>query len=380
MRPIWAEISRSALRHNLKAVQQHIGPNVTVCAVVKADAYGHGSVGCARVLEGEGVQWFGVTGTEEGVRLRDGGIHGRVLLLSGFWQGEAEEVVHQRLTPAAYDLWQISALEEAAAKAALPEPFRFHLKLDTGMSRLGISMSDLPKAVEQIRQSPHLKLEGVFSHLASAEVLDSAAMAEQEANFDHARETIHRFRAGARLRPSGEYFRHDRPPRGALQHGASRTCAVWLHAPIHAQSCAGYCVPLRGLEASALVEDTHCVACATYLPGDRLVTVEPTSPTRPTRIGVLPVGYADGLNRALSGKGRFHTRGCQVPILGRVSMDLTVVDVTDIPNAALGDEVCLIGGFNGCSVTAWDHAKLAHTIPYEILCNISKRVLRQMVD
>ena len=190
MRPIWAEISRSALRHNLKAVQQHIGPNVTVCAVVKADAYGHGSVGCARVLEGEGVKWFGVTGTEEGVRLRDGGIHGCVLLLSGFWQGEAEEVVHQRLTPATYDLWQITALEEAAAKAALPEPFRFHLKLDTGMSRLGISMSDLPRAVEQIRQSPHLKLEGVFSHLASAEVLDSAAMAEQEANFDHARETI----------------------------------------------------------------------------------------------------------------------------------------------------------------------------------------------
>jgi alanine racemase len=102
--------------------------------------------------------------------------------------------------------------------------------------------------------------------------------------------------------------------------------------------------------------------------------------TRPTRIGVLPVGYADGLNRALSGKGRFHTRGCQVPILGRVSMDLTVVDVTDIPNTTLGDEVCLIGGFNGCSVTAWDHAKLAHTIPYEILCNISKRVLREMVD
>ena len=94
--------------HNLKAVQQHIGPDVTVCAVVKADAYGHGSVGCARVLEGEGVQWFGVTGTEEGVRLRDGGIHGRVLLLSGFWQGEAEEVVHQRLTPATYDLWQIT--------------------------------------------------------------------------------------------------------------------------------------------------------------------------------------------------------------------------------------------------------------------------------
>ena len=190
MRPIWAEISRSALRHNLKAIRQHIGEKVTVCAVVKADAYGHGSVGCARVLEAEGVEWFGVTGTEEGVRLRDGGIQGRVLLLSGFWQGEAEEVIHQRLTPAAYDLWQITALEEAAASINVAEPFRFHLKIDTGMSRLGISMSDLPRAVEQIRQSPHLKLEGAFSHLASAEVLDSAAMAEQEANFEYAQETI----------------------------------------------------------------------------------------------------------------------------------------------------------------------------------------------
>ncbi len=379
MRPIWAEISRSALRHNLKAVQQHIGPDVTVCAVVKADAYGHGSVGCARVLEGEGVQWFGVTGTEEGVRLRDGGIHGRVLLLSGFWQGEAEEVVHQRLTPATYDLWQITALEEAAAKAALPEPFRFHLKLDTGMSRLGISMSDLPRAVEQIRQSPHLKLEGVFSHLASAEVLDSAAMSEQEANFDHARETI----LASGLEPD---YVHLANTSGTIGRPEARFNMVRPGLALY-----GYTLPFMRNHSPATVFPyvdlkpalswkTRIVSLRD-LPSGRPVGYGGTYvTTRPTRIGVLPVGYADGLNRALSGKGRFHIRGCQVPILGRVSMDLTVVDVTDIPNAALGDEVCLIGGFNGCSVTAWDHAKLAHTIPYEILCNISKRVLRQMVD
>ncbi|HLH09815.1 MAG TPA: alanine racemase [Terriglobales bacterium] len=379
MRPIWAEISRSALRHNLKAIRQHIGDKITICAVVKADAYGHGSVGCARVLEAEGVDWFGVTGTEEGVRLREGGIRGRVLLLSGFWQGEAEEVIHQRLTPAAYDLWQIAALEQAAAKLNLAEPFRFHLKIDTGMSRLGINMNDLPKALEQIRQSPHLKFEGAFSHLASAEVLDSAAMAEQEANFDYARETI----VSYGLNPG---YLHLANTSGMIGRPEARFNMVRPGLALY-----GYTLPFIRNHAPATILPyvdlkpalswkTRIVSLRD-LPSGRSVGYGGTYvTTRSTRIGVLPVGYADGLNRALSGKGCFHTRGHKVPILGRVSMDLTVVDVTDIPEAALGDEVCLIGGFNGCSVTAWDHAKLAHTIPYEILCNISKRVLRQLVD
>src|SRR5271168_4592618 len=153
-RPTWAEVSLSALRQNFRTVQKHVGANVTVCAVVKADAYGHGSVECSRALQAEGARWLGVTSLDEAIPLRDAGIDSRILLMTGFWRGEESEIVRLKLTPTVWEPWHIESLESAAAAAA----FRLavHLKVDTGMGRLGVSQEELPAVLEALGAAPHL--------------------------------------------------------------------------------------------------------------------------------------------------------------------------------------------------------------------------------
>ena len=196
-RPNWAEVSLSALRHNFRTLQRHVGPAVTICAVVKCDAYGHGSEGCARALEAEGAGWFGVTSTDEGVALRDAGISSRILILVGAWHGEEEDALHYGLTPTVSRIEDVEAVALAAARIGRREPVPVHLKLDTGMARLGLSLSELDNFAERIKAVPQVELEGVFSHLASAEVLDAADALRQQERFNQAVRTL----AGHGLHP-----------------------------------------------------------------------------------------------------------------------------------------------------------------------------------
>src|SRR5258708_1654843 len=177
-RPTWAEVSLSALRHNFLANQICVGPDVTVCAVVKADAYGHGAVGCARSLEHEGATGFGVTSTEEGVRLREAGIKGRILLMTGFWRGEQDAVVEHRLTPAVWQRENLELLQRAAQKLKV-SAVDVHVKLDTGMSRLGLPAGELSKFLFELRAHDRIAMEGFFTHLASAEIIDADENDEQ---------------------------------------------------------------------------------------------------------------------------------------------------------------------------------------------------------
>src|SRR5438874_1223792 len=147
VRPTWAEVSLGALRRNFRLIQSHVGADVTVCAVVKADAYGHGAVECARALEEEGARWVGVTSTEEGLVLREAGIRGRILLMTGFWRGEEEEVIRHRLTPAVWQTESLELLERAAKRLKNSEPLPVHVKVDTGMSRLGLAPGEVPAFV-----------------------------------------------------------------------------------------------------------------------------------------------------------------------------------------------------------------------------------------
>ena len=185
-RPTWAYVSLSTLRQNFSAVQRHIGSGITICGVVKADAYGHGATECAQALEKEGAQWLGVTSLDEAIPLREAGIRARILLMTGFWRGEEEEIIRLRLTPTVWEPSQVELLETAAARLSLPS-HAVHLKIDTGMGRLGVALGELPQVCRALKSSPHLSIEGLSAHLASSEILDAPSVDEQLKRFDEAR-------------------------------------------------------------------------------------------------------------------------------------------------------------------------------------------------
>ena len=375
MRPTWAEISLPALRHNFLTLQQLVGPGVTICAVVKADAYGHGAAGCARALEKAGATWFGVTSTEEGMQLRQAGITGRILLLVGFWPGEEEAVIQHRLTPTIWDRSHLEWLQRAIAKFGKgSQPVPVHLKVDTGMARLGVDQQDLGAILQSIKSAQHLELEGFFTHLAASEALDHAATNAQIGRFEDAIQVLrasgfspayfHMANTGAVLARRNTWKNMVRP--GLALYGYSL--------PVTGEGSAG--LPLQ----PALSWKTRIIALRDVAAQQPLGYSGAYITQAPARIAALPVGYADGFSRQLSSRGRVIVRGDYASIVGNISMDLTLIDVTAIPGAEVGDEVILLGAAGTRRVTAWDHAGFSMTLPYEVLCGISKRVPRKYVE
>lgn len=378
-RPTWAEVSLSTLRQNFRVMQKHVGSGVTICAVVKADAYGHGAVECSLALEEEGAQWFGVTSLDEAIPLRDEGLKGRILLMTGFWRGEEEEIVRLGLTPTVWEPWQIKSLERAAASLGVGA-HPVHLKVDTGMGRLGSSLEGLRSICDLLAVSTHLEVEGLSTHLASSEVLDAPSSAEQLKRFEEARRMVRE----AGLSPS---FVHVANTSAAISRRES-----WNNMVRPGLALYGYYLPFQRagrevsgkewrLDVKPVLSWKTRILAVRQVGANQALGYGGTYVTKgPSRIAVLPVGYADGLNRALSSGGRIIVREHYAPIVGRISMDLTLADVTGIPGIDVGDEVILLGSSDGISVDAREHAELANTIPYEILCAISKRVPRKYTD
>ena len=374
-RPTWAEVSLGALRQNFRTVVKHAGAGVTVCAVVKADAYGHGAVECSRALQAEGAKWLGVTSLDEAIPLRDAGIESRILLMTGFWRGEESEIVRLRLTPTVWEPWQIESLEHAASSAKVKQSV--HLKVDTGMGRLGVSLEELPGVLKALESAPHVVLEGLSTHLASSEIMDAPSVAEQERRFEEAQRMVR----GAGLAPG-------------LIHMANTSALIsrretWNNMVRPGVALYGYYLPFQraGREVSGgtlrlsvkpvLTWKTRILSMRDFAANQPLGYGGTYVTKAPAHVAVLPVGYADGYNRQLSNRGRVIVRDHYAPIVGSISMDLTLVDVTGIPGISVGDEVILLGGSDGLSVDALEHARLANSSPYEILCNISKRVPRK---
>jgi alanine racemase len=374
MRPTWAEIDLSALRHNFRTMNRLVGPQTTVCAVIKADAYGHGIEPVALALQKEGAAWMGVTSTDEGVQVRDAGVNTRILLMTGFWHGEEDEVVARNLTPSVWDPWQVESLQQTASKRNAKAAF--HLKVDTGMTRFGIGFSDLPKCLELIRKSPNLELEGVFTHLASAEVVDAPDVEAQREKFVEVQKIVKQYGFSPR------YF-HMANTAATICHPETRDLMVRPGIAMYGYIqrfawASGGRGPGYPIDLKPVLSWKTKIISMREVPAGRFVGYNGTFiTTRRTRIAGLPIGYADGLNRRMSGRGRFIVRNHYAPILGRISMDITLVDVTEIPEAQIGDEVLVIGSSENCSVNAWHHAHFADTIAYEILCAISERVPRR---
>jgi len=374
-RPTWAQVSLENLRYNFGVVQRHIGTGVTVCAVVKADAYGHGATECAKALEQEGARWLGVTSLDEAIPLRDAGIRTRILLMTGFWRGEEEELIRLQLTPTVWEPGQVELLEKAAARLSAKLPV--HLKVDTGMGRLGVDPEDLYEITSALKASPHLVLEGLSTHLASSEILDAPSVNEQLQKFEQVRNLmrnegfdpplIHVANTGALISHRESWNSMVRP--GIALYG--------YHLPFERAGREVSGSKLRLDVKPVLTWKTKILSLRDVRANQALGYGGTYVTKAPARIAALPVGYADGLNRALSSRGRVIVREHCAPIVGRISMDLTLADVTGLPGVSVGDEVILLGALDGLSVDAREHAELANTNVYEILCAISKRVPRK---
>lgn len=380
LRPTWAEISCVALRRNYALVRD-LAKDRRLMAVVKADAYGHGAATAAKILAGCGVDWFGVATVEEAIELREAGITQPILLLGGIYMSDPAALVEHSLTPTVSSTARLDTI--AACARHYGKPIEFHLKIDTGMGRLGMPPNLLDAFVEHWREldggtGRALRLTGVFTHLASAEDRIATQTDEQLASFRAAlvrlralgvdAQSVHVSNSAAVIARTD--IAENLVRVGALLYGF----CLPLTLPPHTET-----LPLPAFEP-ALALKTRVVFLKDHLSGIPLGYGGSFFTRRPSRIATLPVGYADGLNRALSNRGAVIVRGSFARIMGNISMDLTLIDVTDIPGVSVGDEVTLIGQSGGCSITAEGVAKLIGTIPYEVLCLVGKRVPRIYVE
>jgi len=396
---IWTEISGERLAGNFTALgrilQEAAGAAapMALLAVVKANAYGHGIDPCAAILAASGAEWLGVTDAHEGAKVRSllasaGAApdkQPKILVMSGTTglEGEAACLVANRLTAVVWSAGHLEKLVEAARAAGHEAPLPVHLEVDTGMSRQGVRPgAELDVLLSVLCREPRLVLDGVFSHFASTEVAGSPQTAAQQAQFEAAIAQV----AEAGLRPrwvhvgNSSYIDNGTADLASLRWLGSLAAGIGARAMVRSGlALYGHLLPIEGAGHSLAAPTVHPVMTwktrvigVSEIPAGALVGYNGTFVAEyPMRLALLPVGYADGLRRELSASdagagGWVMIRGERAPIVGRVSMNLTTVDVSAIDGAAEGDEAVLLGE----GITADDHARLAGTIAYEILCGV----------
>ncbi len=368
-RPTWAEVDLAAIAANVASLRRFVGSQTQVMAVVKAGGYGHGAAPVASAALAAGATWLGVSCLEEGMELRRARIAARILILGHLPAEQAPLAAQHNITAT------ISLPEQAESLAAAARPLgrrvAVHLKLDTGMSRLGLSLPELEDLLHLLARHQEIKVEGCYTHLACADEPADEATAEQLEGFGAWL---------ARLRREGFSF--------ALHHAANSAGAIHFpesHLDLVRCGLAMYGYwpqdPVPGLELRPALSLRSRVVRVTRLPAGASVGYGATyRTTRPSVLAVLPVGYADGVSRALSNRGSVLLRGRRAPIAGRVSMDLLTVDVTDVPGITLGDEAVLVGRQSEDEIQLEEMAGLAGTVAYEVMCGLSLRVPRVYLD
>jgi alanine racemase len=389
-RPVWAEVSVSALSHNLRAIRSHVNPSAEnrktprlVLSIVKGNGYGHGGPQVAKILEKAGSDWFGVTSATEGVEVRKAGIRKPILVLTSFWSGEEGNLVKHDLTPVVHRCEQLEALDRAAARGRGSKPLSFHLKIDTGMNRLGIALEDVECFAQKYAKCRHLQLGGVMTHFASSEAFTQSVAGqqtrEQEEHFFVALDRLRGFgidpgivhlanSAAIASRPE-TWADMVRP--GVILYGYHPG-----YDPIERREEAERALPLKPVMSlrTRIISLRNVPAGTGVGYGARFVTA------RPSVIGVLAAGYGDGIHRSLGTRGSVLVRGMLAPIVGIVSMDVTMVDVTGIEGVELG-EVCTVYGTDGEHVLAANQvARSIGTVTSDLLCAVSHRVPRLYVS
>ncbi|MFQ5449079.1 MAG: alanine racemase [Nitrospinaceae bacterium] len=375
-RATYAEIDLKAFRENLRGVRAIIGPQVKIMAVVKADGYGHGAVHCARAALEAGADSLGVAILEEGIELRENNIRAPILLLCGIFPDEIEDFLQYDLATTLYGLPLAKALAQQAKQKN--QTVAVHLKTETGMGRLGIPHEELLCFVKQIQEYKNLRIEAVATHFSSADEEEPDYTLMQLSRFNQALNElrmegvplplVHSANTSALIRFPQSRFNMVRP--GILLYGALPSPGLQTDL-ISAKTSTwdGDFQPVMHWKSKILQINEVPKGCALSY-GGRFVTKENS------RIAVLPVGYADGLNRRLSNKMKVLVRGTPVPQVGTICMDLCLADVTGVPEAEVGDEVVLFGRQGKAVITVDEMAQWADTLSYEILCNVGKRVPR----
>jgi alanine racemase len=388
-RPVWAEVSSQRLLANYHKLRGLAGSKADLMPVVKANAYGHDALACAPLLAGAGAQWLGVTSTEEGCGVRAVCPQPRVLVLSGIFEGEAELVLDFGLTPVVWESWHFDELERtAAARGMPPMSLAVHLEIDTGMARQGVRVADLALLLPRFHSGSCLRLEGVLTHFSSPETISTVRQNPQLSKLQTALTAI----AASGLRPEWLHAGNSSTliagrDRRALSRMATSAGARLMFRPglalygyVDRIIRDGLSLPDEPDFVPVLTWKTEVTSLRSLKKGDTSGYGNTFVADGDTRLALLPVGYADGFNRLLSNRGHVLIRGKRAPIAGRVSMDQTMVDVTAIPDAAIGDEVVLLGGQGGETIDAWGLADHCATIPWEILCAIGPRVTRLLLD
>jgi alanine racemase len=376
-RQTWVEIDLRALKNNYSKLcsllsvtrPDHAGSTALlhprIIPVIKANAYGHGAVQAASALAEAGARVFAVGIVEEGVALRQAGVTQDILVMGTSWLGQEELALEHRLVLSLDSAATLESLDAAAAGLDVPAPV--HVKVDTGMGRLGCRWDAIEDLLGVLKESRHVSLEGVFSHLSSADEEDPAYTRLQKTRFEHALSAVEK----AGLRPKEIHFPNSA---GTLYHESFRkwSCrtgiALYGYAPGEGRST----VELQPV----LSFKTRVGAIRAARQGESIGYNRRFTATGTLRYATLPVGYADGFPRGLSGNCRVIIRDRWVDVIGMVSMDMITVDLTERPDVREGDEVILLGSAGSCSITADTWAQVLGTIPYEILCGIAARVPR----
>jgi alanine racemase len=372
---VWAEISLKAIVKNLRVIRRHVGPKPKILAVVKSNAYGLGAVPISKALQKAGVEWFGVTCGNEGVELREAGIRNRILVLTGFWPGEEKRLIENRLTPTVTRLEDVRHLERAAKFAGTKSRFPFHLKINSGMNRLGISADEIDDFASVLARCRHIRLEGTFTHFASAEDFSARQTDDQEQLFLKCLERlralgvspgiVHLANSGAICARPSTYADMIRP--GAILYGYYQS----------------FDPPQKGQEVRERLPIEPCLSLRARiitlrdLPAGQGVGYSARFVTeRPSRIAVINAGYADGISRQRTNRGCALVRGRRVPLVGAISMDLTTLDVTDLPDVKLGDVVTIYGKDGNDAMVVSDIAREIGTVTSDLLCALGRRVPR----
>ncbi len=384
-RPVWAEVSLPALAGNLQAIRDYVNPPSEkrasprkVLAIVKGNAYGHGGAAVAKALEKAGSDWFGVASAGEGMEIRKAGVRAPILVLGGFWPGEEKNLLRHNLTPAIHRCEQLLAYEAAAAKLR-KKNVPVQLKVDTGMNRLGILPKDADCFARQLAKCKHVALTGTFTHLASSEVLTDTALGRQtQQQLDRFHATTDRLQAlgvdpgithianSAAIAARPETWADMVRP-GALLYGyhpgfdpMERRLEFEAKLPLR---------PVMSLRARLI--SVRCVAAGESVGYDGTWIAQ-----RPSRIAVMCAGYADGVHRSLGNRGVVYIRGHVAPILGIVSMDVVMLDVTDVPDAAIGDVATLYGTDVERVYPANVVARSVGTVTSDLISGVGQRVPR----
>jgi alanine racemase len=368
VRPTRAEVNLANLRHNLRFVQRAAG-GAAVWAVLKADGYGHGAKAVARTLERAGANGICVALLEEGIELREAGIQVPILITGGYYGRAWGELLRHDLTPVVHDPSQLESIADEV-KFSGAEPVNIHVKIDTGMARLGIAPKDVARMAKALHRFPEVRLQGLMTHFACADAVETESIEHQLDLFEEATLAMRAEGIAPTLRHAANSAALLKSPRSWLDVVRPGIALFGV------QPSVGACPELRPV----MRVRTEIVALRELPEGSPVGYGATFRTTRPSRIATVPVGYADGFSRALSNRGSLLVRGKRAPVAGAVSMDMTMLDVTEIPDVRVGDECVVLGSQKGPlgqdAISAEEIASTLGTIPWEVLTDISRRVPR----